>query len=516
MQFLSNIKNKISGKQLSVIINVVLIGILLGMFILRSGTSKTDGDEVIATKADNVDKQSDHQLAAQAPELPKGPHAGKLFVQDGYGLEVLIYQQNVSPQLRVYTYQNGKPLDPSSSTITINLERLGRPLQTLNFSKEADYLKGNSVVEEPHSFRATVFAKYAGKSYTFKFEQIEGRVAMTDRQLTLSGIEISTAGPANIHSTLSLMGEIQLNADKSVHVVPRLSGIVELVAANAGDKVRKGQVLAVISSQSIADQRSDLMAAQKRATLSQVTYDREKKLWEGKISAEQDYLQARQEMQEANINLQKAQQKLQSVGASQGSSNSNLTRYEIKAPIDGVITDKKISAGQVVNGDEGIFVVADLSTVWAEMTIYAKDISTVKVGQKVLVKASAFEEQTVGTVAYVTALVGEQSRTAMARIVLQNPKRTWLPGLPVNIELSTEQVTVPLAVSVEGLQTMGDDMVVFGRYGEYFEVRPIELGRRDDKYVEVLHGLKSGEKYAANNSYLVKAELGKASASDND
>ena len=298
--------------------------------------------------------------------------------------------------------------------------------------------------------------------------------------------------------------------------MPRLSGIVELVSANAGDKVRKGQVLAVISSQSIADQRSDLMAAQKRAALSRVTYEREKKLWEGKISAEQDYLQARQEMQEANINLQKAQQKLQSLDASQGSSNSNLTRYEIKAPIDGVITDKKISAGQVVNGDEGIFVVADLSTVWAEMTIYAKDISTVKVGQKVLVKASAFEEQTVGTVAYVSALVGEQSRTAMARIVLQNPKRTWLPGLPVNIELSTEQLTVPLAVSVEGLQTMGDDMVVFGRYGEYFEERPIELGRRDDKYVEVLHGLKSGEKYAAENSYLVKAELGKASASDND
>lgn len=516
MQFLSNIKNKLSGKQLSVIINVVLISILLGMFILRSGTSTTDGDEAIATKADNVGKQSDHQLAVQAPELPKGPHAGKLFVKDGYGLEVLIYQQNVAPHFRVYIYQDGKPLDPTNSDITINLERLGRPLQTLNFSKESDYLKSNAIIEEPFSFSATIIAKHAGKSHTFKFEQIEGRVAMTDRQLTLSGIEISTAGPANIHTTLSLTGEIQLNADKSVHVVPRLSGIVELVAANAGDKVRKGQVLAVISSQSIADQRSDLMAAQKRATLSQVTYDREKKLWEGKISAEQDYLQARQEMQEANINLQKAQQKLQSLGASQGSSNSNLTRYEIKAPIDGVITDKKISAGQVVNGDEGIFVVADLSTVWAEMTIYAKDISTVKVGQKVLVKASAFEEQTVGTVAYVSALVGEQSRTAMARIVLQNPKRIWLPGLPVNIELSTEQLTVPLAVSVEGLQTMGDDMVVFGRYGEYFEERPIELGRRDDKYVEVLHGLKSGEKYAAENSYLVKAELGKASASDND
>lgn len=131
-------------------------------------------------------------------------------------------------------------------------------------------------------------------------------------------------------------------------------------------------------------------------------------------------------------------------------------------------------------------------------------------------KASAFDAQTVGTVAYVSALVGEQSRTAMARIVLPNPERIWLPGLPVNVELSTDQVTVPLAVSVQGLQTMGNDTVVFGRYGENFEARPIMLGRRDDKYVEVLHGLNPSEKYAADNSYLVKAELGKASALDND
>ena len=445
-----------------------------------------------------------------------GPHAGKLFTQDGYSVEVLIYQQNKASQFHVYTYQHGKPLDPATSDITITLDRLGRPMQTVSFSKEADYLKGNALVEEPHSFKATVTAKYASKSYAFKYEQLEGRVAMTDRQLTLNGIEILTVGPALIRSTLNLIGQIQLNADKSVHVVPRLSGIVESVAANAGDKVRKGQMLAVISSQSIADQRSDLMAAQKRAALTRVTYEREKKLWEDKISAEQDYLQARQEMQEADINLQKAQQKLQSVGASQGSGNSNLTRYEIKAPIDGVITDKKISAGQVVNGDESIFVVADLSTVWVEMTIYAKDMGAVKAGQKLIVKASAFDAQTVGTVAYVSALVGEQSRTAMARIVLPNPERIWLPGLPVNVELSTDQVTVPLAVSVQGLQTMGNDTVVFGRYGENFEARPIMLGRRDDKYVEVLHGLNPSEKYAADNSYLVKAELGKASALDND
>ena len=150
------------------------------------------------------------------------------------------------------------------------------------------------------------------------------------------------------------------------------------------------------------------------------------------------------------------------------------------------------------------------------MTIYAKFVSAVKVGQKVTVKATAFEAQTTGTVAYVGALVGEQSRTAIARVVLKNADKVWLPGLPVNIELQADEVEVPLAVSTEGLQTMDDGKVVFGRYGEFFEVRPLTLGRGDDKYVEVLSGLQVGDKYAAQNSYLIKAELGKASASHDD
>lgn len=513
MTLLNKWKSLLFSKQSLLILNVILIGIILGFLVLRSGQQKTEEEAVDANSV--ADELAGHQHPGQAPELPKGPHAGKLFTKNGYGIEILIYQQNTAPQFRIYTYRDGKPLNPEVSLVSVEVDKLGRPTQTFHFVKEGDYLKSDATVEEPHSFKARVVSEYGNQTYRFSYEQIEGRVTMTDRQLTLNGVEVLTAGPARIKSTLALLGEIKLNAEKSVHVVPRLAGIVESVAVNAGDQVRQGQVLAVISSQSIADQRSDLMAAQKRTDLARITYEREKKLWEDKISAEQDYLQARQSLQEAEIELQKTQQKLQSVGAGLGAGN-HLTRYEIKSPINGVITDKQVSLGQVVTGDENVFVVADLSTVWAEMTIYAKDINAVKIGQKVTVKSSAFEAQSAGTIAYVGALVGDQTRTAMARVILSNPDRTWRPGLPVNIELQSDEVAVPLAVSVEGLQTLDENTVVFGRYGESFEVRPIEIGRRDNKYVEVLHGLNSGEKYAAQNSYLVKAELGKASASHDD
>lgn len=317
-----------------------------------------------------------------------------------------------------------------------------------------------------------------------------------------------TAGPANIQSILHLQGEIKLNADKNVHIVPRVGGIVVSVAANAGDKVRKGQVLASISSQSIANIRSDLLAAQKRMGLARTTYAREKQLWEDKISAQQDYLQAQHDLQEAEIDTDRIQQKLAVLGAS----SKGQARYEIRSPIDGVITNKQLSQGQVVAETDDIFEVADLSSVWVEMMIYATDINTVKTGQKVTVQATAFDAQAVGTISYVGALVGEQSRTATARVVLSNADNIWRPGLPVNIALISDEIEVPLAVSVEGIQTLKDWTVVFGRYGEYFEAKPLKLGRRDDKYAELLQGINAGDKYAAGNSFLIKADIGKAGA----
>ena len=245
--------------------------------------------------------------------------------------------------------------------------------------------------------------------------------------------------------------------------------------------------------------------------LARTSYVREKQLWEEKVSAQQDYLQAQNDLQEAEIEASRLQQKLSIIGA--GAGTKGQARYEIRSPIDGVITNKKLSLGQVVLENETIFEVADLSSVWAEVNIYAKDISAVKVGQKVTIKASASAAKTVGTISYMSALVGEQSRTAMARVVLNNVDNTWLPGLPVNAELVSDEFEVPLAVSIEGLQSVNDWTVVFGRFGEYFEARPLTLGRRDAKNVEVLSGLNVGEQYAAGNSFIIKADIGKAGAS---
>lgn len=505
-------KSNLNKKQMLLIAAVAGVGVLLAALILLTPPSKSgeDAHGAGAGEAAHVDAPGAHGKAAPGTPI-KGPHGGKLFTQDGYGLEVTIFETNVPPQFRVYLYRDGKPVAPTTTTVSITLARLGRAPQVFNFVPQQDYLVGDAVVEEPHSFKVSISAQSGNQVYRFGYDQVEARVTMSDAQLKQNGVTLLTAGPARINSILQMIGEIRLNEDRIVHVVPLLTGVVTAASANAGDRVRKGQLLAVIASQTLADQRSELLAAQKRLALARTTYAREKQLWEEKISAEQDYLQARNAMQEAEIAVQSARQKLASLGGA--GSSGNLTRYEIRSPINGVVVEKHLTLGEAVQGDATIFVVADLSTVWAEMTVPAKDLNAVRIGQTATIKATAFAAETSGKLTYVGALVGEQTRAAKARVVLPNPQGLWRPGLQVNVELIAGTVDVPVAVATTALQKVRDWTVVFGRYGEYLEARPLELGRSDGEYVEVVSGLNAGEVYAAANSFLIKADLEKSGAS---
>ncbi len=508
----------ISKTQLVAIVLILGVGAVLGGLIMRSGgTGLKDqhgpaahgNEKGTAGEKGHADRKghANDETAAK-----KGPHGGKLFTSNGYGLEISIFESAVEPRFRVYTYQNGKPLPPAESKVSVTLKRLGAKPQEIIFTPEQDYLKGNAVIEEPHSFAVQIFAQHKGVPNIFTYEQVEGRVTLTNEQAKSNGVDVAVAGPARIQSTLQLTGEVGFNQDRTVQVVPRLMGRVETVSVVVGERVRKGQIMAVVSSQVLADQRGELMAASKRLVMAKSTFEREKKLWEEKISAKQDYLQAQQALQEAEIAVQLAREKLSSLGAL-ASAPGKLTNFEIRAPIDGMVTAKKISVGEVLKDDVNIFTVSDLSTVWVELNIYAKDLNTVKVGQKATVKATGFEASAQGSVSYVGALIGNQTRTATARIVLPNAKGIWHPGLPVNVELVAAEVEVPVAISVDALQTMRDAPAVFGRYGDSFEVRPVQLGRSDGKMVEVTKGLNAGEQYAATNSYLIKADIGKSSAS---
>lgn len=502
-------KKYLHFKKTSAVCGVILAGIILAFFILRmEKTTVSDSHE-------KAESQYEHGDDGRR----KGPHGGRLLSAGDFQVEVTIYERGIPPQFRVYAFDRGKFVNFDGVKLTIELHRLGGRVDVINFRREGEYLCGDKVVEEPHSFDVKVLAERNGHTYRWEYSQVEGRTELTPEAVQNAGIVIETAGPVQMKTAHSHPGEINLNADKVVHIVPRVSGMVTEVYKNVGDAVKFGDVLAVLDSRELAELKSAYLASMKRVELSRATFERKERLWKEKISSEKDYLVSRQALAETEINLQEVAQKLLSLGLSQSDLDSiaektgrSLTRYEIRALFDGVVIEKHISVGESVREDADIFVLADLSAVWVEVTVYAEYLNVVKAGQTVTVKSDVLGVETDGILTYLGPLIGEQTRTAKGRIIVQNPEGYWRPGLFVNVEIVQEVVTVPVAVSVDAIQTFRDWSVVFVQYGDLFEVRPLELGRNDGRWVEVLQGLSPSEKYVARNSFVLKAELGKAGA----
>ncbi|WP_294260231.1 efflux RND transporter periplasmic adaptor subunit [uncultured Comamonas sp.] len=343
-------------------------------------------------------------------------------------------------------------------------------------------------------------------------DEEEGLLKLDAERASAAGVTLAEAGPASIAGTLQLPGEIRFNEDRTAHVVPRVAGVAESVAANLGQVVKKGQLLATLTSPAVSEQRSELMAAQKRLSLARTTYEREKQLWQEKISAEQDYLQARQALREAEIAAANAQQKLAAIGAGSGSAGA-LNRFELRAPFDGVVVEKHLAVGEAVQDSTAVFTVSDLRSVWAEMKVAAGDLPFVRVGEKAVVQATAFESRATGVVAYVGALIGQETRTAPARITLDNPDGIWRPGLFVNVQLTAAGQKAAVAVANAAIRKIdGDQPVVFVPVDGGFKAQAVKLGQTDGRNTEVLQGLSPGQRYVKDGSFVLKSELGKASA----
>ena len=341
-------------------------------------------------------------------------------------------------------------------------------------------------------------------------DEEEGAIALSPVQIQAAGIELVKAAPRALSQRLALPGEIRLDEDRTAHLFPRAAGVVEQVSVGLGQAVQKGDLLAVIASPQVSEQRSELAAAERRVRLARTTFERERQLWQEGISAEQDYLLARQALDEAEIALGNARQKVSALSGSLAQGGGN--RYELRAPFAGMVVEKHLVPGEVVNESSAAFTLSDLSRVWATFSVSPRDLARVRVGRPVTVSARDLGAEVAGSVAYVGSLLGEQSRTATARATLENPELAWRPGLFVSVQLATDTREVPVAVPEAAVQTVEDRSVVFVRTDTGFATRAVTLGARDQGFVEVSDGLEAGVELAAAGSFTLKSELGKASA----
>jgi cobalt-zinc-cadmium efflux system membrane fusion protein len=344
-------------------------------------------------------------------------------------------------------------------------------------------------------------------------------VRLTEAQLQELGIEVATAGPGKLAAYVTLPGHVTLNADRRGEIIPRISGAIQQVLKQLGDRVRAGEVMAVIDSRELADLKSAYLNARDRVPLAEVTFQREEDLWKKKISPEQEYLAAKRALTEARIELRAAEQKLRVLGLTEADLNrlpaqadGTLTRYPITAPFDGTVIEKHITLGAVVKDDTVAYVIADLRSVWVHVSVYAKDLPLVREGQPARIAVGDGIPDAQGSIAYVAPVVDEQTRTALARAVLPNPNGAWRPGLFVTAMIEVGATDVPLLIPKEAVQTVEGKATVFVQTPEGFEARPVTLGRTNETHVEVLSELEPGERYAASETFILKAELAKGEA----
>lgn len=349
----------------------------------------------------------------------------------------------------------------------------------------------------------------------------KGVVRLGDAELKEFGIEVGTAGPGNLKVQVSLPGEVVANADRLAHIVPRVSGVVREVRKSLGDRVRKGEVMAVLESRELADAKAAFLNATEKLALARTNFAREEDLWKKRISPEQDFLQANQVLAEARIELRSAEQKLHALGFSDeylaqlpSQPDMSYTRSEIVAPFEGTVIEKHISTGETRKDDAEVFIIADLSSVWVNLSVYQKDMPYIRKGQPVVVSAGHGIPDMSGVISYIGPLVGEQTRTAVARVVLPNKGGNLRPGLFVTGVITVDSVPVSLLVPKTAVQTVEDKPSVFLKTGEGFLLQPVTIGRANDTHVEITSGLAPGAHYVKSGAFTLKAQLSKGAFGD--
>ena len=394
-----------------------------------------------------------------------------MLESDGLELEVTIYESGVPPQFRIYAYEDGEPIAIDGIELTIYLHRLGGRVDEFSFKPEGEYLRGEQVVEEPHSFDVDVMADKGGVSYAWDYASHETRVDLSAPAAEQAGIEVREAGEQRITQTISLRGEIVLNADAVAHIVPRVHGIVREVNKRLGDHVEADEVIAVLESRELVEAKSNDIAAEQRLELAAANFARVEALKAKGISSEEDYLKAKQQLAEAEIEHRKTEARLYAFGLTQ-EQVENVSRepdtqfaiYELKAPFAGTVIEKHITQGELVDEDSDVYVLADLGTVWVDLTVYQSDASKIRAGQPVTVSFRGEIPDAMGVIDYISPVVDQATRTATARAVLDNPDGLLRPGLFVTAELIEHEAAVSVAVTTEAIQNVRGWSAVFVRY----------------------------------------------------
>lgn len=178
----------------------------------------------------------------------KGPHGGRLLTSGGFALELSIFERGVPPEFRAWATRDGEGVSPEEVALRVKLERLGGVVDDIGFSASGDFLRGDTVIYEPHSFNVSIEATQGGATHRWDYENFEGRTRIAPDIAESLGVRTEVAGGAVLKDTVTVYGRIRPNLEKVREVRARFEGVIRSVHADIGSTVSKGQKLLTIES----------------------------------------------------------------------------------------------------------------------------------------------------------------------------------------------------------------------------------------------------------------------------
>ena len=325
-----------------------------------------------------------------------------------------------------------------------------------------------------------------------------------------------------VRTTMTLTGEIRMNENATVHLSPRVAGVIESVAVDIGATVKAGDELFAINSMEFGRALSDYEGSRAMTALSEKNCEREKTLVAQKASPEQDLIAAQMTYEQHRTELRATEQSLHVIGLTEqdvaklqdGVHGPAVSRLATRAPLGGTVVEKHAVIGELVEPGKNVMLIADLTTMWAWANVHERDLAVLVKAREVgpipvSVKVNAYPGKAfAGKIDYIGVTLDEQTRTVKVRATVKNTDRALRPGMfcEVCVALGAEEevLTVPRAAV---LADEGRNFVFAHWKDDYFMRRFITTGRDFVEYIEVRDGLKPGERIVAEGAFLMKSDV---------
>lgn len=376
--------------------------------------------------------------------------------------------------------------------------------------KEATGIKAKSDLDRSVEELVKLTCEHGKKTYTCDECRYETGFVRVPASVIEGGLFKTTqATRQKIAVPIALTGEVSFDERRVGHVNTQVEGIIKRVHVALGDHVRKDQALLEIESVAVGEGQSAYQEASAMLDLTRRNFERAAELRKENISSEKEFLQAKQELEAAQIRAQGARNKLSRLGTSGVGG-----RVVLRAPIEGTVLVMHAVSGEVARSQESLITVGDNTAVWVWADLYERDIAAVMKGQAAdklaaTVSVRAYpREEFPGLVDLVSPAMDESSRTVKVRVAIRNPDGRLLSGMFANVKIflpEAGETTVLPRPAV--LEDEGRSFVFVHYQGDYFIRRPVEVGRRWAGWVEIKKGIDPSQTVVADGAFLMKSDV---------